>query len=35
MTLIGKVLPTTINADVNGDLKTTVINVNTGVPRGD
>jgi len=35
MTLIGKVLPTTINADVNGEMKTTVINVNTGVPRGD
>ena len=35
MTLIGKVLPTTINADVNGEMKTTVIKVTTGVPRGD
>ena len=35
MTLIGKVLPTTINADLNGELKTTVINVDTGVPRAD
>jgi hypothetical protein len=35
MTLIGKVLPTTINADVNGEMKTTVINVDTGVPRAD
>ena len=35
MTLIGKVLPATINADLNGELKTTVINVNTGVPRAD
>jgi hypothetical protein len=35
LTLIGKVLPTTINADVNGELKTTVINVDTGVPRAD
>ena len=35
MTLIGKVLPTTINADVKGEMKTTVINVDTGVPRAD
>jgi len=35
MTLIGKVLPTTINADVKGKLETTVINVTTGVPRAD
>lgn len=35
MTLIGKVLPTTINADVNGEMKTTVIKVTTGVPRAD
>lgn len=35
MTLIGKVLPTTINADVNGEMKATVIKVTTGVPRGD
>lgn len=35
MTLIGKVLPTTINADVHGEMKTTVINVDTGVPRAD
>lgn len=35
MTLIGKVLPTTINADVNGEMKATVIKVTTGVPRAD
>jgi hypothetical protein len=35
MRLIGKVLPTTINADVKGEMKTTVIKVTTGVPRGD